>query len=118
MFAALAHRAARGTVSADEERAFRAINTLTPALHAPAWVVMQSGSFGAIPVAAALAFRAVGPLRSPWRSTASWCGRCARWSKRVVKRGRPADHLEASSSMASPNAGVGFHRGTPQCRPR
>ena len=48
----------RDRVGAAEARAFRAVNGLPDALYPPAWVVMQLGAFGAVPTAAAAAWRA------------------------------------------------------------
>ena len=55
VFAVLTRNAARGTVSAGEERAFRAVNQMSASWRAPAWLVMQCGSLGAVPVVAMIA---------------------------------------------------------------
>lgn len=110
-FAALARRAARGTVSAEEERTFRAINTLTPALHVPAWVIMQSGSFGAIPVTAALAFRRRRSTAAALAITGTSVWALCKVVKRVVKRGRPADHLDGVIVYGVAQRGRGFPSG-------
>jgi undecaprenyl-diphosphatase len=107
----LARRAAHGTVSAKEARAFQAINSLTPSLRAPAWLVMQSGSFGAIPVAAAIAFP-----RGRSTALALVIDGSAVWAlckvvKRVVKRGRPADHLSGVVVYGRAQRGRGFPSG-------
>ncbi len=48
----------RDRVEPWEARAFLAVNGLPDALYPPAWVVMQAGAFGAVPAAAATAWRA------------------------------------------------------------
>ena len=111
VFALLARTAARGTVGTGEERAFRAVNQLSPALRTPAWLVMQAGSLPAVGVAAAAA-------RSRSRSTALalavdgtavWA--LCKLAKRLVGRGRPADHLDDVVIYGTPQRGRGFPSG-------
>ena len=53
-----ARRSRSHAVGSGEERAFRCCNGVSDRLHLPAWVVMQSGSLGAVLVASgALAVR-------------------------------------------------------------
>lgn len=110
-FVVMARKAERGTVSDREERIFRAFNTLSPSLRAPVWLVMQAGSFGAIPVSAAIAFP-----RHRRTSLSLALGGTAAWSlcklvKRVVKRGRPADHLTEPVVHGNAQRGSGFPSG-------
>jgi glycosyltransferase 2 family protein len=108
---ALAVRARRGTVSAGEERAFRLVNGLPRSLFAPLWIVMQAGSLGAVGVAALVA-------RTRSRPTAVgvgvagasvWGG--AKLLKRLVRRGRPAEHLVGVTIRGTNSSGLGFPSG-------
>jgi membrane-associated phospholipid phosphatase len=103
--------ARRGHVHRAEERAFRLINGLPQPLFAPVWVVMQGGSLGAVGVAALAA-------RTRSRSTAAgvalaggsvWAG--AKVLKRLVRRGRPAQHLDCVSIRGADPTGLGFPSG-------
>jgi undecaprenyl-diphosphatase len=110
-FVVLARKAARGTVSAGEERMFRAVNTLSPAVRAPAWLVMQSGSLSAVPVVAIAALP-----RSRRTAVALAVDGTAVWAlcklvKRVVRRGRPADHLDDVGIRGAAQRGGGFPSG-------
>lgn len=55
---ATASAARRDRVGPWEARAFRSVNGLPDPWHLPAWVVMQLGTFGAVPAAAAVAWLA------------------------------------------------------------
>jgi undecaprenyl-diphosphatase len=111
VFVTLARKATVGTVSAGEERAFRAINNLSPALHRPAWVVMQAGSLTAVPLAAAIAFRRDRATAAALAidGTAVWA--LSKLVKRVVKRGRPADCLDGVVISGNAQRGSGFPSG-------
>lgn len=111
VFALLACRAARGTVSAGEERVFRAINTLSPTLRIPAWIVMQAGSLPAVPVvaAAALTRRRATAVGLAVDGTAVWA--LCKLVKRVVKRGRPSHHLDDVVIYGAVQRGGGFPSG-------
>jgi membrane-associated phospholipid phosphatase len=106
-----ARRASLGTVSAGEERIFRAVNGLSPALHIPAWLVMQAGSLPAVPVIAALTLRRqrATTLALVLDGTAVW-GLC-KLVKHVVKRGRPVDHLDNVMTRGAAQRGSGFPSG-------
>jgi membrane-associated phospholipid phosphatase len=110
-FVLLARKAALGTVSSGEERVFRAINTLSPALRTPAWLVMQSGSLAAVPVAAAVALprRRAAAVALAVDGTAVWA--LCKLVKRVIKRGRPADHLDDVMVYGAAQRGGGFPSG-------
>jgi undecaprenyl-diphosphatase len=110
-FVLLARTAARGDVSEGEERFFRSINTLSPALRRPAWFVMQAGSLGAVPVTAAVAFRRDrrAALALAIDGTAVWA--LCKLVKRVIKRGRPADHLDDVVIVGKAQRGRGFPSG-------
>jgi undecaprenyl-diphosphatase len=110
-FGLLARRASRGTVSASEERIFRTVNAITPALHAPAWLVMQAGSLPAVGVVSAIALprhRATAVALAV-DGTAAWA--LSKLVKQVVGRGRPADHLDGVSIHGARQRGRGFPSG-------
>jgi undecaprenyl-diphosphatase len=111
VFVLLARKAARGTVSDGEERFFRTVNTLSPALRGPAWVVMQAGSLPAVGVVsvAALPRHRATAVALAIDGTAAWA--LCKLVKRVVKRGRPADHLEDVSIHGAAQRGGGFPSG-------
>ena len=102
----------RDRVSAAEARAFRAVNGLPDALYPPAWVVMQLGAFGAVPAAAAAAWRAGdGELaaRLLVGGTGAWAA--AKLVKLVVRRPRPADLLPGIRGRGRDAAGLGYLSG-------
>ena len=102
----------RDRVSAAEARAFRAVNGLPDALYPPAWVVMQLGAFGAVPAAAAAAWRAGdGELaaRLLVGGTGAWAA--AKLVKQVVRRPRPADQLPGIRGRGRDAAGLGYLSG-------
>jgi membrane-associated phospholipid phosphatase len=110
-FVLFARRASLGTVSAGEERIFRAVNGLGPALPIPAWLIMQVGSLPAVPVIAALALRRqrATALALVIDGTAVW-GLC-KLVKHVVKRGRPVDQLDNVVLRGAAQRGGGFPSG-------
>jgi membrane-associated phospholipid phosphatase len=102
----------RDRVGAAEARAFRAVNDLPDALYPPAWVVMQLGAFGAVPAAAAAAWRAGdGELagRLLLGGTGAWA--VAKLVKNVVRRPRPADLLPGIRGRGRDAAGLGYLSG-------
>jgi membrane-associated phospholipid phosphatase len=102
----------RDRVSAAEARAFRAVNGLPDALYPPAWVVMQLGAFGAVPAAAAAAWRAGdGELaaRLLLGGTGAWA--LAKLVKQVVRRPRPADLLPGIRGRGRDATGLGYLSG-------
>jgi membrane-associated phospholipid phosphatase len=110
-FVAFASRARRGTVSVGEERVFRAVNNLSPALRTPVWLVMQAGSLPAVPVVAAAVLRRHRPIAFALAvdGTAVWA--FCKLVKRLVNRGRPADHLDDVVIRGAPQRGGGFPSG-------
>ena len=111
VFGVLARRAARGTISAGEERWFRAINNMSPALRAPVWLVMQSGSLAAVPLTAAAAFPRHRPTAVALAidGTAVWA--LCKQVKRVIRRGRPGHHLADVVIYGAAQRGAGFPSG-------
>jgi glycosyltransferase 2 family protein len=110
-FVLLARRARERAVSAWEERVFRAVNNLSPRLRRPVWLVMQAGSLPAVAVVAVVARR-----RSRCAAAALAIGGSAAWglckvAKRVVGRGRPADHLDDVVVHGTAQRGGGFPSG-------
>ncbi|MEY2583304.1 MAG: hypothetical protein QOE09_3153 [Ilumatobacteraceae bacterium] len=110
-FVLFARRAARGTISEGEERFFRAINNMSPALRAPVWLVMQSGSLAAVPLTAAAVFSrdkktALAVLID---GTAVWA--LSKQVKRMIKRGRPGHHLADVVIHGAAQRGAGFPSG-------
>ena len=102
----------RDRVGAAEARAFRAVNGLPDALYPPAWVVMQLGAFGAVPAAAAAAWR-VGDGELAGRlllgGTGAWA--LAKLVKQVVRRPRPADLLPGIHGRGRDATGLGYLSG-------
>ena len=102
----------RDHVDAWEARAFRAVNGLPDALYPPAWVVMQMGAFGAVPAAAAAAWRAGdGELaaRLLLGGTGAWAA--AKLVKQVVRRPRPVALLPGIRGRGRDAAGLGYLSG-------
>ncbi|HEY1324003.1 MAG TPA: phosphatase PAP2 family protein [Streptosporangiaceae bacterium] len=102
----------RDRVGACEARTFRAVNGLPDALYPPAWIVMQLGAFGAVPAAAAAAWRAGdGELaaRLLLGGTSAWA--LAKLVKQVVRRPRPADLLPGTRGRGREAAGLGYLSG-------
>jgi undecaprenyl-diphosphatase len=102
----------RDRVGAAEARAFRAVNGLPDALYPSAWVVMQLGAFGAVPAAAAAAWRAGdGELagRLLLGGTGAWA--LAKLVKQVVRRPRPADLLAGIRGRGRDASGLGYLSG-------
>ena len=95
-----------------EARAFRAVNGLPDALYPPAWAVMQMGAFGAVPAAAAAAWRAGdGELagRLLLGGTGAWAA--AKLVKQVVLRPRPVELLPGIRGRGREAAGLGYLSG-------
>jgi membrane-associated phospholipid phosphatase len=107
----LAQRAQVGTVGPFEERVFRLVNDLPDVLERPVWVIMQGGSLAAVAVAAAVAGRRrpETAARLAVAGTASWAS--AKVIKRLVRRGRPAEHLSGVTVRGARQSGQGFPSG-------
>ena len=116
-FGWLAQRARDGTVGPAEECAFRVIDDLPDVLERPVWAIMQGGSLGAVAVATAIARRRRpdAAARLAVAGTATWAS--AKVAKRLVQRGRPADHLGGVTVRGARQSGQGFPSATPPWPP-
>jgi len=99
-------------VSALERRAFRRLNDLPDRLYRPAWLVMQTGTIGAVPAAAGLAF-AAGRRSLAARllvgGTTTWV--MAKGVKQVYRRPRPRALLATVRCRGEEAAGLGYVSG-------
>jgi undecaprenyl-diphosphatase len=102
----------RDTVGPHEQRVFRAVNDLPDALHAPAWAVMQLGTVGAAPVAAAIAYIA-GERRLAPRLLVGGVGTWAasKVVKRMAGRPRPFTLLPETKVRGREATGLGYPSG-------
>jgi membrane-associated phospholipid phosphatase len=109
---AAARRARTRRVGEIEERVFRRVNRLPRSVDGPIRMVMQCGSFGAIPVVAMAVGRRAG-ARAGWLVLATgisvWGG--VKLIKPAVGRGRPQHHLPDVEIKGHPQRGLGFPSG-------
>lgn len=102
----------RDQVSRPERTVFRWVNGLSDRLYPPAWLVMQAGTIGAAPAAAAVAL-VVGrrPLagRLLVSGTATWL--LAKGVKRVYRRPRPSSLLTTACCRGAEPTGMGYVSG-------
>ena len=107
-----ARRARTSDVGPAEERCFRAFNAAPDPIHAPVWVVMQSGSLAAVYVVAGEMMRR-GRTRDAAviavAGTAVWGG--VKAVKPLIGRGRPAHHLSEVSVRGQVQTGLGYPSG-------
>jgi glycosyltransferase 2 family protein len=105
--AARRHRVSRG-----EATAFRVVNGLPDALYPSAWIVMQLGTLGAAPAAAAVAWLA-GDRKLASRLLAGGTGTWAasKLVKRMVRRPRPATLLPGTRRRGPDATGLGYLSG-------
>jgi membrane-associated phospholipid phosphatase len=102
----------RDRVGPREARVFLAVNGLTDALYPAAWVVMQAGAFGAVPVASASAWLAGDRLlagRMLAGGTAAWA--LSKVVKQAVRRPRPAALVPGSRGRGPDATGLGYLSG-------
>ena len=100
------------TVASAEQRVFRRFNDAPDQLHAPAWVVMQSGSLAGVFIAAGELARRRRPRTAAAAAvtgTAVWAG--VKLIKPLIGRGRPEDHLEDVAVRGQPQTGLGYPSG-------
>jgi glycosyltransferase 2 family protein len=109
---ATAIAARRQRVSRGEDTAFHVVNDLPDALYPPAWLIMQLGTLGAAPAAAAVAWLA-GDRRLAGRLLAGGAGTWAasKVVKRMVRRPRPAALLPGTRRRGPDAAGLGYPSG-------
>jgi len=102
----------RDRVGPREARVFLAVNGLTDALYPAAWVVMQAGAFGAVPVASASAWLAGDRvLASRMLAGGTRHGRCRRVVKQAVRRPRPAALVPGTRGRGPDATGLGYLSG-------
>jgi membrane-associated phospholipid phosphatase len=102
----------RNHVSPGEAMAFRAVNGLPDSLYPPAWAVMQLGTFGSAPAAAAAAWLADDgalALQLLTSGTGTWA--IAKLVKQVVRRPRPAALLPGTHGRGRDPGGLGYLSG-------
>ena len=95
-----------------EARAFRAVNGLPDSWQLPAWIVMQLGALGAVPVSAATAWLAGdGELagRLLVGGTGAWG--LSKVVKQIVRRPRPVALLPGTRRRGREAAGLGYLSG-------
>jgi undecaprenyl-diphosphatase len=102
----------RNRVSCGEATVFRLVNGLPDGLYPPAWIIMQLGTLGAAPAAAAVAWLA-GDHKLAGRLLAGGAGAWAlsKLVKRMVRRPRPAALLSGTRRRGPDAAGLGYLSG-------
>ena len=102
----------RNRVSTGEAMVFRAVNGLPDPLYLPAWTIMQLGTLGAAPAAAAAAWLA-GDGELAGRLLTSGAGTWAhsKLVKQMVRRPRPAALLPRTRGRGRDAAGLGYLSG-------
>ena len=109
---ATAGAARRGRVGPWEAKAFKAVNGLPDSIYPPAWVVMQLGTLGAVPAAAAAAWLAGDDElagRFLVEGTATWG--LSKLVKQVVGRPRPVALLRETRHRGRAATGLGYLSG-------
>jgi undecaprenyl-diphosphatase len=102
----------RNRVGQCEARIFRAVNGLPDSLHAPAWMIMQLGTIGAAPAAAAAAWAAHDrklARRLLAGGSATWA--LSKVVKTEVRRPRPAILLTGTHCRGKQASGLGYLSG-------
>jgi undecaprenyl-diphosphatase len=95
-----------------EVAAFRTINQLPDRLYPPVWLVMQSGSLAAVPLACLTALTVGRPQlahRLAVAGTGSWL--LAKASKRLYRRPRPSAFLPDTRRRGTEASGLGYSSG-------
>jgi membrane-associated phospholipid phosphatase len=103
---------ARQVRSKTEIEIFRAVNDLPNEAFPPVWTAMQYGTFGAVPVVAAMAVAA----RKPRLAASIAVGGTAAWItakavKQVVARGRPTSIIDDVHQRGAEEGDQGFPSG-------
>ena len=104
--------ARRQRVSRCEVKTFRAVNDLPDSLYVPSWAIMQLGTLGAAPAAAAAALLAhdrdlAGRLLAGGMGT--WV--LSKLVKQMVRRPRPAALVSGTNSRGRDASGLGYLSG-------
>jgi undecaprenyl-diphosphatase len=95
-----------------ERAAFRRLNELPDGLYRPAWLVMQAGTIGAVPLASGLATAAgkrPAALHMLVSGTATWL--LAKGVKRAYRRPRPTTLLATARTRGQEATGMGYVSG-------
>ena len=101
-----------GGVAAGEASVFRLVNGLPDWLHPPAWLVMQLGSLGAVPITAAMAVLTDQPrLAARLAVSGGSTYVLAKGVKRLVRRGRPVELLADVHIRGRAASGHGYLSG-------
>jgi len=111
IFAASARAATTHRVGRVEERAFRAANAAPEGWSVPTWLVMQSGSLGAVFAVAALLRRRDPPAAAKALTAGTTVWGVVKLIKPMIGRGRPAEHLRGVRVRGTPQSGLGFPSG-------
>jgi undecaprenyl-diphosphatase len=102
----------RGSVGSREQHVFRTVNSLPDRLYMPAWLVMQLGTVGAAPAAAALAWsRDERRLAARLLAAGATTWAASKVVKRVTQRPRPVALLRDAHVRGREAAGLGFPSG-------
>jgi undecaprenyl-diphosphatase len=104
--------ARRNRVGYGEAKAFRSVNGLPDSLYIPAWLIMQLGTLGATPAAAAAALLAhdrelAGRLLAA--GTGTWA--LSKLVKQMVRRPRPATLVSGTRVRGRDASGLGYPSG-------
>ncbi len=112
VLAASALRARQGDVGDGEARVFRAANHAADAIHPPAWLVMQSGSLGAVFVVSGVLHRrgrTHAALVALAAGSAVWGG--VKLVKPLIGRGRPGRYIDDTRVRGGAQSGLGYPSG-------
>lgn len=102
----------RNRVSPGEATVFRAVNGLPDSLFRPAWAIMQLGTLGAAPAAAAAAWLAGdGELAGRLLTSGAGTWALSKLVKQMVRRPRPAALLPGTRGRGRDAAGLGYLSG-------
>src|ERR1700757_2071376 len=95
-----------------EARTFRAVNGLPDSWQLPAWMVMQLGTFGAVPASAAAAWLAGdGELAGRLLVGGTGTGGLSKVVKQIVRRPRPMALLPGTRRRGREATGLGYLSG-------
>jgi undecaprenyl-diphosphatase len=102
----------RNRVSPGEAKVFHVVNGLPDSLYLPAWAIMQLGTLGAAPAAAAAAWLAGdGELAGRLLTSGAGAWALSKLVKQMVRRPRPAALLPGTRGRGRDAAGLGYLSG-------